>query len=131
MEFSVHNLQKIKIGLHGGQVLLMLIARIMDIVVFNKESISGKVGWHFGLCFITIVPLVYLTMTPRFPRTRKFANPYALAVVDLLFAILWLSAFSSVTDWNAKGQCGKACGVSKAVSGITFIIWYTCSLDLN
>jgi len=124
MEFSVHNLQKIKTGVHAVQLFLMLVTWIMDIVVFNKASIGSNVGWHFGLCFLTLIPIVFLTMTPRFPRTRKFANPYALAGVDLLFAILWLSAFASVTNWNAKGNCGKACGVSKGVSGVSFIIWY-------
>jgi len=83
----------------------------------SNTNISSK-------CFLSVVPIIYLTMTSRFPRTRKFANPYALMAVDLLFAILWLSAFATVTNWNAHDLCGAACGASKGVSGVTFIIWY-------
>lgn len=38
-----------------------------------------------------------------FPRTRKFANPYAFAAVDILFLILWLSATIAVGAWVNEG----------------------------
>jgi hypothetical protein len=63
-------------------------------------------------------------MTPRFPRTRKFGPPLAFAIVDILFAFLWLSAFSSQASYNSSGKCKGACGASKAVVGMGVFIWW-------
>jgi hypothetical protein len=54
-------------------------------------------------------------MTPRFERTRRFANPYVMLAVDGLYIIIWLSAFSTQAAYNSSGQCGGSCGISKAV----------------
>lgn len=44
-----------------------------------------------------------------FPRTRKFANAYAFAAVDVLFLILWFSAAIAVGTWvNAGIDAGQA-----------------------
>ena len=69
-------------------------------------------------------------MTPRFPRTRKLAHPMALAIVDVLFAIFWISAFAAQASYNSSGKCNGACGVSKAVVGLGVFIWYVAYLDL-
>lgn len=74
-------------------------------------------------CFLTIPAVIFLTMTVRFPRTRKFANPYALASVDFIYCIAWLSAFASQATYNSSGQCKGACGASKAVVGLGVFIW--------
>lgn len=63
-------------------------------------------------------------MTPRFQRTRKFANPYALVGVDFAFAILWLSAFAAVANWNGTGRCKGGCKLSKTVVALGVFIWY-------
>ncbi|CAG8962211.1 hypothetical protein HYFRA_00005264 [Hymenoscyphus fraxineus] len=124
MEFAAHQLQKIKLGTHVGQAALMLVAWILEITVFRSTAtIDGRIGWYFGLCFLTVIPLIYLTMTPRFPRTKKYANPYALACVDALFCILWLTAFASQASFNSSGKCGDGCGRSKAVVGLGVFIW--------
>jgi hypothetical protein len=62
-------------------------------------------------------------MTPRFPNTRKYANPYALATVDGLYTILWLSAFAALANWNSTGKCGNGCKLSEAVVGLGVFIW--------
>lgn len=36
-------------------------------------------------------------------RAWRFANAYAYAVLDILFSILWLAAFSAVAAWNNQG----------------------------
>lgn len=78
-------------------------------------------------CFLTMPAIIFLTMTPRFPRTRKLANPYAMATVDGLFSVFWLSAFASQAAYNTAGECGKGCNVSKAVVAFGVIIWYVYS----
>ncbi len=50
VEFDVHNLQKIKLGVHIAQAALIVISWVVEIVVFNKaSSIDGRPGWYFGL----------------------------------------------------------------------------------
>jgi hypothetical protein len=66
-------------------------------------------------------------MTPRFPRTRKFANPYALVAEDLVFCIIWLSAFAAVANWNGTDKCKNACGVAKGAVALGVLIWFVAS----
>lgn len=47
-----------------------------------------------------------------------------MLAVDALFVIIWLSAFATQASFNAKGHCGKACGISKGVVGLGVIILY-------
>lgn len=124
VEFDVHNLQKLKLAVHIAQVAFITISWIAEIIVFHDAaSIDGRPGWYFGLCFLTIPALIYLTMTPRFPRTRKFANPLAMAIVDVVFAIFWISAFAAQASYNSSGKCKGACGASKAIVGLGVFIW--------
>jgi len=125
LEFEVHQFQNIKLGIHIAQAVLIFVSWAITIAVFKaKDSIiDGRAGWYFALCFLTVPAIIYLTMTPRFPRTRKFANPYAMAAVDGFFAILWLSAFAAVANWNSTGKCAEGCNLSKAVVGLGVLIW--------
>jgi len=124
VEFDVHNLQKIKLAVHITQAAFIVLSWVIEIIVFHKaSSIDGRPGWYFGLCFLTIPALIYLTMTPRFPRTRNFANPLALAIVDVIFAVLWITAFSAQASYNSSGKCKGACGASKTVVGMGLFIW--------
>jgi hypothetical protein len=63
-------------------------------------------------------------MTPRFPRTRRFAHPHGLTAVDAIFMILWLSAFAAVASWNSTGKCGNGCSKSKAIVALGVFVWY-------
>ncbi|TVY92219.1 hypothetical protein LAWI1_G003054 [Lachnellula willkommii] len=132
MEFGVQHLQMGKLGLHIAQAVFIFVAWVLDITVFRSSAdIDGRVGWNFGVCFLTIPALIYLTMSPRFPRTRKLANPYALATIDCLFCIIWLSAFATVANWNGAGKCGDGCGKAKGVVGLgvfTWLLWIATSL---
>ena len=63
-------------------------------------------------------------MTPRWMRTRKFADPRAMLTVDALFMIIWLSAFAAQAAYNTSGKCKTACGISKAIVGIGVMVTY-------
>lgn len=54
-------------------------------------------------------------MAPRWPRTRKIAQPNVMLCVDALYTIIWLSAFSTQAAYNTANSCGSACSVSKAI----------------
>ncbi|KAH8679627.1 hypothetical protein BGZ60DRAFT_427950 [Tricladium varicosporioides] len=124
VEFDPHNLQKIKLGVHISQAVAIFIAWVLEITVFRSSAkLDGRPGWFFGMCFLSIPALIFLTMTPRFPRTKKFANPYALATVDGLFCVLWLSAFAAQANYNSSGKAGDGLGKSKAVVGFGVFIW--------
>jgi hypothetical protein len=69
-------------------------------------------------------------MTPRWERTRRFAEPHAMLVVDTLFTILWLSAFATQASYNARNQCGKVCNISGAIVGLgvfEMLLWVASS----
>ncbi len=70
-------------------------------------------------------------MTPRFPRTRHLANPTVMAVIDGLFAVLWLSAFATQAAYNSADSCGTACGASKGVVALGFFVLYVSTLPLD
>ncbi|CAD6498715.1 BgTH12-04376 [Blumeria graminis f. sp. triticale] len=124
IEFDPHNLQSVKLGCHCIQALCLVFIFVLELVVFSRATlIDGRVGWQFGLVFLTVPAILYLTMIVRFPRTRKFAQPYALATVDFFFAILWISGFSAQASYNSTNRCYGACGVSKAIVGLGFVTW--------
>lgn len=138
IEIDPDLLPKLKLGLHCGQIVLSFVLWCMEIAVFRgeKAKITGLNGWTFGVCFLSIPAWIYLVMTPRFGRTRKFAVPTAMLAVDGTFTILWLSAFATQASYNAQDLCGKVCGVSKAIvalgvfvtllfAGTTFLSGYT------
>lgn len=61
-------------------------------------------------------------MTPRFSRTRRFAQPYAMLLVDAIFVVIWISAFATQAAYNTADDCGKACKLSKAIVGLGVFI---------
>ncbi|KAM3067325.1 hypothetical protein ACMFMG_005316 [Clarireedia jacksonii] len=125
MEFNIHNLQKYKLVVHIFQAALMVTTWVLDIVVMRSSAvIDGRLGWNFGLTFLTLPAIIYLTMAPRFPRTRKLANPYALSVIDALYCIMWLSGFAAVANWNGTGKCNDGCNVSKGVVALGVFLWF-------
>lgn len=124
IEFDISQFQTYKMAIHIAQAAFIAIAWIIEIVVFRKAAtIDGRPGWYFGLCFLSIPAIIYLTMTIRYPLTRKYANAYALATVDFVWAIFWLSAFAAQASYNSSGKCKGACGGSKAVVGLGVFIW--------
>jgi hypothetical protein len=70
-------------------------------------------------------------MAPRFPRTRKLAQPMVMAVTDGVFAVLWLSAFAAQAAYNTANLCGGACGRSKAVVAMGFLVLLVFSPSLE
>lgn len=55
---------------------------------------------------------------PIFPRTKKFANPYAFVAVDVLLTILWFAASIAVTTWvNAGVREGEKQSDDKKLKG--------------
>jgi hypothetical protein len=74
--------------------------------------------------FLSLPAWIYLMMAPRFPRTRKIAEPHAMLAVDALFTVIWLSAFSTQAAYNTANLCGNACGLSKAIVGLGVFVLY-------
>jgi hypothetical protein len=147
-EWDPENLPGLKLGLHIAQIVFAFVAFALGISVFKdaKASIVGDNGWAFGVvrspalsytlytytqsltsrkqCFLSLPAWIYLCMAPRFPRTRKLAQPHAMAVVDGVFAIFWLSAFAAQAAYNSGNLCGGACGQSKAIVAMGFFVLF-------
>lgn len=69
-------------------------------------------------------------MAPRFPRTRKIAQPHAMLAVDCIYTIIWLSAFATQAAYNTANLCGSACNLSKAIVGLGFFVLYVADPPL-
>lgn len=41
-----------------------------------------------------------------------------MLVVDVVFTVVWLSAFASQAAYNTANDCGNACNQSKAIVGL-------------
>ncbi|KAI9661568.1 MAG: hypothetical protein M1821_008806 [Bathelium mastoideum] len=105
MRLQQTKLQQSKAFVHIAQVLLIFIAGCLSVVILTKNgSTDGRIGWFFGLCFLTIPAVVYQIMVPMWSRAWRFANDYAYAAIDVLFAILWFSAFVAVASWVSAGK---------------------------
>ncbi|TDZ22347.1 hypothetical protein Cob_v004470 [Colletotrichum orbiculare MAFF 240422] len=120
LDFNPEYVPGVKLGLHIFQFILSFVIWALEIAVFRSDNakIVGNNGWTFGVCFLSLPAWIYLIMAPRWPRTRKLANPYAMVAVDAVFAVIWLSAFASQAAYNTANMCGSGCNLSKAIVGL-------------
>ncbi|KIH94391.1 chaperone-binding protein [Sporothrix brasiliensis 5110] len=117
LQINTDRIPLYKLILHVTQIAFSFVAWVLAIVVFRAKdsSVSGPNGWAFAVCFLSIPAWIYLIGAPRFPRTRRFAEPHVMVAIDSLYTILWLSAFAAQASFNSAGKCGDGCGASKAV----------------
>ncbi|KXX78468.1 hypothetical protein MMYC01_205593 [Madurella mycetomatis] len=151
IEFDPEQIPAFKLGFHIAQIIFAFVLWCLEIAVFRNDEarIVGNNGWTFAVVrtapsavqeegdlritvtdfgiafqfFLTVPAWIYLAMAPRFPRTRKIAEPHAMLVVDALFTIIWLSAFATQAAYNTANLCGTACGISKAIVGLGFFVF--------
>jgi len=115
MRLPLDQYGKIKAYIHIGQAAILFLAWILTIAILAQHgSTDGRVGWYFGLCWLSIPILIYLVMVPMWSRARRFANVYAYASLDGLSVVLWLSAWAAVASYVSTGK-GK--GDKKDASG--------------
>ncbi|KAL2179015.1 uncharacterized protein P884DRAFT_328273 [Thermothelomyces heterothallicus CBS 202.75] len=124
-EFDPERIPTFKLVFHSLQIVFAFVSWCLEIAVFraDKSRIVGNNGWTFGVFFLSIPAWIYLIMAPRFPRTRKIAEPHAMLVVDTIYTIIWLSAFSTQAAYNSQNLCGTACSVSKAVVAMAVFVF--------
>ncbi|KAK4127398.1 hypothetical protein N657DRAFT_641383 [Parathielavia appendiculata] len=130
LELDPERIPTFKLIFHSLQILFAFILWCIEIAVFrdSKSKIVGNNGWTFGVVFLSVPAWIYLMMAPRFPRTRKIAQPYAMLAVDACFTVIWLSAFSTQAAYNTSNLCGNACGMSKAIVGLgVFVFLFFCA----
>ncbi|KAJ5441970.1 Tetratricopeptide TPR2 [Penicillium cf. griseofulvum] len=92
--------------LHFVQGFSIFLAWAITIAIWTKggSGIDGRTGWYWGLCWLSIPGLIYLVAVPMWPRARRFGNVYAFACVDVLYSILWLSAWICLASYVAQGK---------------------------
>jgi len=98
------------------------------------------------MCWLSIPGLIYLTLAPRFPRTKMFAHPYWILGVNVLYSILWFAAFVAVAAYtnsgvsagekkgkkkgcdafpDGPGEAPKACTLNHDLVGLGVIMWFS------
>ncbi|KND93565.1 hypothetical protein TOPH_01517 [Tolypocladium ophioglossoides CBS 100239] len=124
LEWDPSYVPGVKLGLHSFQIIFSFVAWCLEIAVFvaKDAKIVGNNAWTFSVCFLSIPAWIFLAMTPRFSRTRRFAEPHAMLAVDVAFAVIWLSAFATQAAYNTANLCGEACNLSKAIVGLGVFI---------
>jgi hypothetical protein len=60
--------------------------------------------------WICIPALVYLAVLPLWEKYHRFSNVYAYAAIDVMYTILWLTAFAAVGMWVQSGIQDKSQG---------------------
>ncbi|PGG99578.1 translocation protein SEC72 [Blastomyces parvus] len=96
---------RVKMLLHAFQGFVVFLGWALTIAVFTqKGGTDGRTAYYFALCWITVPALIYLAAVPLWPRTRKFGNAYAFAVIDVLFGILWFASWVAVASYVAEGK---------------------------
>ncbi|KAK2786409.1 hypothetical protein FQN51_003596 [Onygenales sp. PD_10] len=96
---------RVKTLLHAFQAFVIFLAWALTIAVFTRAGATdGRTAWYFALCWFTIPALIYLAAVPMWPRTRRFGNAYAFAAIDVLFSILWFSAWVAVASYVGVGK---------------------------
>lgn len=97
-------LQKATLGLHIFQAFWSIV--VMGVIVtgmVQEGPASGAAKFMFGMCWLNLPCIIYLTMSPRFERTKMFAHPYWVIGMNTLFSILWFAAFVSVSSYTNRG----------------------------
>lgn len=128
-ELDPEKIPLFKLIFHVGQILLAFSLWCMEIAVFRNPTarIVGSNGWTFAVFFLTLPAWVYLIGAPRFPRTRAIAKPQVMLALDVLFTVIWLSAWATQASYNTSNLCGEACGVSKAIVAFgVFVFLFFC-----
>ena len=96
--------QRAKNIIHAVQALLIFVALMITVAIFTKGGQSdSRITYNFVLCLMCIPVLIYQTAFPTFQRSKRFANAYAHATIDLLLTILWFAAFLAELVWAKDG----------------------------
>ncbi|CAK4030942.1 hypothetical protein BST61_czeina44g000420 [Lecanosticta acicola] len=104
MQIPQTKTQRTKAAIHLFQALLIFVAGCLTLAVMTKSgSFGAQTGFYFALCFLTFPAIIYLVMVPMWSRAWRFNNVWAIATIDILFAILWFAASIAVAVWNADG----------------------------
>ncbi|PGG98139.1 hypothetical protein AJ79_08962 [Helicocarpus griseus UAMH5409] len=105
MGFPSIQFPRLKMLLHAVQAFVVFLGWALTIAVFTQEGANdGRTAYYFALCWFTVPALVYLAAVPMWPRTRRFGNAYAFAVLDTLFIVLWFAAWVAVASYVAAGK---------------------------
>ncbi|PIA92001.1 hypothetical protein CB0940_09072 [Cercospora beticola] len=103
MRIPQTKLQRVKAGTHLFQSVLVFVAGCLTLAVMTKSGgYGGQSAFYFALCFFTIPAVIYQVMVPMWSRAWRFNNVWAIATVDVLFAILWFAAAIAVAVWNGQ-----------------------------
>ncbi|KAK5677382.1 hypothetical protein LTS10_009952 [Elasticomyces elasticus] len=106
MRVHLSRLQKIKIGLHVGQAISIIIIFSLALVVLGQDGgMSKAMTSVLALCCITLPALKSLTIVLTWIRTKHFPNVYAYAAMNVTFTMMWLAATIAVRLCDNQKIC--------------------------
>ncbi|KAK4893108.1 hypothetical protein LTR27_008448 [Elasticomyces elasticus] len=106
MRVHLSRLQKIKIGLHVGQAISIIIIFSLTLTVLNQDGGTSKaMAFMLALCCITLPALMFLTILLAWIRTKHFPNVYVYAATNVTFTVMWLAATIAVRLCDDQNIC--------------------------
>lgn len=110
-------LNKANLAIHCFQVLWSVVILGVDgAAMMQAGTAGGPARFTFAMCFLNVPTLIYLTMGPRFARTRQFAHTHWIMAFNAIYVILWFAAFVSLSVYNKKGiSAGMGKETDKAI----------------
>jgi len=98
-------LQRATFGFHVLQALMIPITMgVTGASMLQAGSANSSTKYMFAMCWLTIPALIYVTMTPRFQRTKPLANPFAICGFNCVFTFFWFIAPIALGVANTKSQ---------------------------
>ncbi|KAL6713224.1 hypothetical protein ACLMJK_009345 [Lecanora helva] len=105
MAIASRRYQRSKNFVHALQSLLIFTEAVLTVAVIAKSGPGdGRINYTFIVCWLCVPALIYQTAFPIFDRTKRFANPYAHAIIDFSYMILWFAAFVADIVWVKQGS---------------------------
>ncbi|KAK5742623.1 hypothetical protein LTR17_003154 [Elasticomyces elasticus] len=106
MRVHLSRLQKIKIGLHVGQAISIIIIFSLTLAVLNQDGGTSKaMEFMLALCCITLTALMFQTIVLAWIRTKHFPNVYGYAAMNVTFTMMWLAATIAVRLCDDQNIC--------------------------
>jgi len=146
MADKIKLLQKVAFAVHGFQGIMVFILWIIILVLkAQKGGSPSQANVLFVMCFFSVPVIIYVAMSPRWPRTVKYSHPIAQTVLCGISTIIYFAGFIALAVYNNDGinkgakngnkTCSTtangtpaACNISMGVIGVAVVVFFAFAI---
>ncbi|KAI5787735.1 hypothetical protein DFH27DRAFT_528161 [Peziza echinospora] len=85
-------------------LMIPILMGVVGASLMQKNKAHSSTKYMFAMTWLTIPGLIYVGMTPRFPRTKPLSNPYAICGFNVIYCFLWFIAPIALGVYNSGAQ---------------------------